>query len=160
MSLKEKMAVLRSAKEQKFAERQVASAGKTVEAIVGNLRKDRSQINLLLVEKVAEIIFDAQSKKDNEVMNKLLDSVKYRLMYKAVEEYLSGNWMVDFKNLLQAVPGIFLKQAQVIKVDKWREYAVKAGIDEVGLVQALQVIFIFRKSFDRNQISNHKAAIC
>jgi hypothetical protein len=158
MGLKEKMAASRAAKEQKLAERQVASAGKTAETIVDNLRKDRSQINLLLIEKVAGVISDAQSKEDNEVMNKLLDSAKHKLMYKAVEEYLSGDWMLDFKKLLKAVPGTFLRQAQVIKVDQWREYAVKAGIDEVGLVQALQVIFIFRKSFDRNQVSKPKGA--
>lgn len=152
MSLKEKMAANRAAKEQKRADRQVASAGKSSAEIVDNLRKDRSQIDLILIETAAGVIADAQSGKSNVVVDKLLDNAKHKLMFKAVEEFLADDWIGEFRRLLNAVPAQLRRQAQVLKLDQWKEFSLSAGLDERGLVQALQVIFIFRKSFDRNQL--------
>ena len=152
MSLKEKMAAGRAAKDQKRAERQVVAAGKSAGSIVESLRKDRSPIDLVLIEKAAGVIADAQTGQSSEVMDQLLDSTKHRLMFKAVEEYLAGDWIADFRSLLNAVPALYRSQAQIIKLEQWQEFGRNAGLDEAGLVQALQVIFIFRKSFDRNQL--------
>lgn len=153
MSLKDKLAANRAAKDQKRAERQVVSAGKSASSIVDSLRKDRSQIDLILIEKAAGIISDAQSGQDKRIMDQLLDNAKHKLMFKAVEEYLSGDWAADFRKLLNSVPASHRRQAQIIKLEQWQEYGRSAGLDETGLVQALQVIFIFRKTFDRNQLS-------
>ena len=153
MSLSERMAQSRLQKEQKRAERQLVKMGKSGEAVVASLRADRSPINLSDIEKVAGIFTDAERK---DVVDELLDTPRFKAMYAMVKEYLTGDWSAEFRRLLNAVPPARRMQAQAISWDEWQGYAKDAGLDEKGLLQALQVIVIFRKSLDRNQVSKPK----
>ena len=150
MGLSEKLALKRAAKEQKRAERQLVKAGKTGEQIIASLNKDRSPINLEGIAKTAELFNPSQK---SEVIEKLLDKAHYKAMYATVKEQLEGDWMDDFKKLLKAVPAVKGMQAQVISWKSWQEYGLAAGLDEKGLVQALQVILIFRKAGDMNKLA-------
>ena len=153
MSLKERMAQNRLRNEQKRAERQLVKMGKSGEAVVASIRADRSPVNLGDIEKIAGIFTDAEKK---DIVDKLLDTPRFKAMYAMVKEYLTGDWSADFRRLLNSVPPARRLQAQAISWEDWQQYGKEAALDERGLLQAIQVIVIFRKSLDRNQVSKPK----
>lgn len=149
MGLSEKLALQRAKKEQVRAERQLIKAGKSAKGIALTLSKDRTPILLKDIQTSAEL-FDPN--KDNELIERLLDKPKYKAMYKIVKEELEGDWIQDFKSLLAAVPANKSMQAQSITWDEWQSYGKVASLDEKSLFQGLQVIHVFRKAMDPNQI--------
>ena len=153
MSLKERMAQNRLRNEQKRAERQLVKMGKSGEAVVASIRADRSPVNLGDIEKIAGIFTDAEKK---DIVDKLLDTPRFKAMYAMVKEYLTGDWSAVFRRLLNSVPPARRLQAQAISWEDWQQYGKEAALDERGLLQAIQVIVIFRKSLDRNQVSKPK----
>lgn len=153
MSLKAKMAAKRAAKEQQAAERQLVKAGRSSKEIVAKLRADRSPINLDLLAKSAAM-FDPAN--DNGGIDQLLDKPHFAAMHAMVREQLEGDWMSDFRKLLDAVKPVHRLQAQAMTFEQWLAYGYAAGLDERGLMQALQVVLIFRKSLDRNKLVKPK----
>lgn len=149
MSLKLKMAADRAAKEQKRAEKQLAGAGKSVRKVVEALRADRSPINLDLLAKAAEAF---APNNDGGEIDQLLDKPHFAMMHAMVRDQLEGDWMAEFRRLLEVVKPVHRLQAQVVTLDQWFIYGMEAQLDEKGLQQALQVVFIFRKSLDRNKL--------
>lgn len=147
MGLSERMAAARVKKEQHIAERQTRKIADTGEAIVKSLESNRSRVNLNNLELVAEAFAEAQS---NNTIEKLLDNAKHKIMYGMVKEYLEGDWMSEFRKLLSVVPADRRLMGQAITWQDWQKYAVKAGLEERELVQALRVIMIFRDALDRN----------
>ena len=147
MGLSERMAAARAKKEQHSAERQARKLGDTGESIVKSLQSNRSRINLNNLDLVAGAFADAAS--DN-IIEKLLDNAKHKLMYAMVKEYLEGDWMSEFRKLLAVVPADRRLMGQAITWQDWQAYSVKASLDERELVQALRVIAIFRDALDRN----------
>lgn len=153
MSLSERMAKKRMANEQKRAERQLTKMGKSGEAVVASLREDRSPINLNEIDKIVGIFADAESK---DLVEELLDKPRFKIMYAMVKDELTGNWSEEFRRLLSVVPADRRLQAQAISWQDWQGYAKDASLDEAGMLDALKVIAIFRKSMDRNQVSKPK----
>lgn len=154
MGLSQKLAAKRAAKEQRRAERQLTKSGDTAGQVVAGLRADRSPIDLAMLAKAAEMF---SGDNDNEVMDTLLDKPHFRLMHAAAKEQLEGDWMGDFRKLLDVVKPIHKMQAQAVTLDQWKAYGFEAGLDEKGLLQGLQVIQIFRKSLDRNKLSKPRS---
>lgn len=144
MSLKEKMAARRAAKEQKSAERQLIKAGESGESLARTISSMRQPLNLKNIEESAAV-FDPNSE-NSEVIDKLLSKPKEKAMYLMVREELQGDWMADFRRLLSVMPQVAILQGQTLSWEDWRKYADMAGLDEKALTQALQLIVVFRKA--------------
>lgn len=149
MGLSERMAAARAKKEQHSAERQMRKLGETGEAIALSLQSNRSTINLNVLETGVSVFSDAIS---NNTIERLLDKPKFKIMYAMVKEHLQGEWMADFSKLIAAVPADRRMIAQSNSWQDWQAYAVKAGMNEHELLQALRVLAIFRDALDRNAI--------
>ena len=144
MSLKAKMAAKRALKEQKFADRQFKKVAQTGEALSAEIAANSGKLDLNVLEDVAREFGDASG--NSQLMDALMSKPKNRIMYEAVKEHLEGDWMADFRKLLAEVPISRRSHAQNLTWEEWRGYGDAAGLDEKQMVQALQVIVIFRKS--------------
>lgn len=149
MSLKAKMAAKRLKKEQAIAERQLIKAGESGESLAKGIASMKTPLNL---ENIAEsaAVFDPNSEK-SEIIDELLKRPKEKAMYSMVREELRGDWMADFRRLLSVMPKVSIMQGQTLSWADWKRYGDEAGLDEKQLVQALQLITVFRKAENKRK---------
>lgn len=148
------MAARRVAKEQKFAEKQLATKGKTSKEIANLLVSNRNPISIDTILSAASK-FDG-SPENQEFIETLLNKPKQRVMYEFVKEHLQGDWLVDLNKISDVLSPGQSMNLQTISWEDWRAIADKAGLEEAGLKNVLQVIAVFRDGISKQNMAPKK----
>ena len=151
MSLKEKLAAKRAAKEQRLAEKQFSMTGKTAEQIARAISEKRNPVNIDLIISAASM-FDP-NQRNEEFLNALLSKPKERLMYEMVKEHLEADCMSDLKKVGEVISPAQRLNLQSMSWDDWRAAADRAGLDEKSLKGVLQIVAVFRDSLNRKGVA-------